>query len=221
MKPPTRGLCAPSQQLRHRHAGGVSGRSSHGRTRVSRRLSFVLRHDPGSVGISLDEKGWVDIGVLLEALAADGLVLTRRELDGLVAADDKQRFGLDEGGTRIRANQGHSVAVDLGLAVAVPPPTLYHGTVAAALESIAVRGLLRGQRHHVHLSPDTASARRVGARRGSPVALTVDAAAMSEAGIPFFRSANGVWLTAHVPARYLALDGAPLAGGTGDRTTRR
>lgn len=211
MRLPARGLCAPSQQPQQRHAGGVSGRSSHGRTRVSRRLSFVLRHNPGAIGIRLDAGGWVDVGVLLEALAAHGLVLTRRQLEDLVAANDKQRFALDQGGARIRANQGHSVAVDLGLTVAVPPPTLYHGTVAAALESIAARGLLRGQRHHVHLSPDAASARRVGARRGSPVVLIVDAAAMSGAGTPFFRSANGVWLTQHVPTRYLALDGAPLA----------
>lgn len=189
----------------------MTGRSSHGRTRVSRRLSFVLRHNPGSIGIDLEAGGWVDVDVLLKALSAHGLVVTRRQLDDLVAADDKQRFALDRGGTRIRANQGHSVAVDLGLAVAVPPPTLFHGTVPAALESITARGLLRGQRHHVHLSPDAASARRVGARRGSPVVLTIDAAAMSDAGTPFFRSANGVWLTEHVPACYLALDGAPLA----------
>ena len=187
-------------------------RGEHGRTRVSRRLSFVLRHNPGSIGINLEAGGWVDVDVLLKALASHGLVLTRRQLDDLVAADDKQRFALGQGGTRIRANQGHSVAVDLGLAVAVPPPTLFHGTVPAALESITARGLLRGQRHHVHLSPDAASARRVGARRGSPVVLTVDAAAMSDAGTPFLRSANGVWLTEHVPARYLALDGARLAG---------
>lgn len=188
---------------------------------MSRRLSFVLRHDPGNIGITLDDGGWVDVGVLLEALALHGLVLTRRQLDDLLTADDKQRFGLDEGGTRIRANQGHSVAVDLGLVAAVPPPppTLYHGTVPAALGSIAARGLLRGRRHHVHLSPDAASARRVGARRGSPVVLTVDAEAMSEAGRPFFRSVNGVWLTEHVPARFLALDGSPLARATREGTT--
>ncbi len=181
----------------------------------------MLRHDPGSIGISLDDGGWVDVGVLLKALASHGLVLARRQLDDLVAADDKQRFRLDAGGTRIRANQGHSVAVDLGLAVAVPPPTLYHGTVPAALESITARGLLRGKRHHVHLSPDAVSARRVGARRGSPVVLSVDAGAMSEAGTPFFRSANGVWLTEHVPARFLTLDGCPLAGATREGTAGR
>ena len=173
--------------------------------RVSRRLSFVLRHQPGSVGLTLDEAGWVDVDLLLGALAAHGLPLTRGDLDDVVAGNDKQRFAFDAAGRRIRASQGHSVAVDLGYAAATPPDELFHGTVARFLPAILADGLRPGRRHAVHLSADAATARVVGGRRGRPVVLRVDAAGLAAAGARFARSANGVWLVDVVPPDYVAL----------------
>jgi putative RNA 2'-phosphotransferase len=172
--------------------------------RVSKRLSYVLRHRPDSVGVTLDEAGWADIDALLAALAAHGLRLTRDELEHAVAANDKRRFAFDETGTRIRASQGHSVRVDLGYADEPPPAELFHGTVERFLPAILTEGLRPGRRHAVHLSPDVATARAVGGRRGRPVVLRVDSAAMVADGHTFTRSANGVWLTDAVPPRYLS-----------------
>ncbi|HEX6970060.1 MAG TPA: RNA 2'-phosphotransferase [Micromonosporaceae bacterium] len=170
--------------------------------RLSKRLSKVLRHDPGQVGLVLDPAGWVPVSDLLAALGIE-----RAELDAVVAENDKQRFAVErgpDGVERIRANQGHSVPVDLGLRPIRPPERLYHGTSAAALDSIHATGLHRGKRHHVHLSADVTSAIRVGARRRGTVAvITVDSAAMARDGYVFYRSANGVWLTDAVPPAYL------------------
>jgi putative RNA 2'-phosphotransferase len=172
---------------------------------LSRKLSYVLRHNPDSLGLTLDEAGWVDVAALLAGLAADGAPITRTELNELVAGSDKQRFALDSGGDRIRAQQGHSVPVALGLPARTPPPVLYHGTVASFLSSITSQGLTRQGRHHVHLSADRATARRVAARRGTPVVLTIDAAAMAADGHAFYLSGNGVWLVDAVPPGYLAV----------------
>ncbi|MFF9628508.1 MULTISPECIES: RNA 2'-phosphotransferase [Streptomyces] len=169
--------------------------------KVSKYLSRHLRHQPERIGLVLDEQGWVAVDDLLRALARHGVPLTRTELEHVVATNDKRRFALD--GDRIRASQGHTVAVDLGLPPAVPPSLLHHGTVAAALEAIRAEGLRPMNRHHVHLSPDRETAVRVGSRRGRPVVLTVDAGAMHRDGHVFHVSANGVWLTAHVPPRHL------------------
>ena len=166
--------------------------------RTSKRLSRVLRHDPGSVGLALDEHGWVPVADLLTALR-----LTRAELDHVVAGNDKRRYAYDETGTRIRASQGHSVPVDLGHAPAVPPAELFHGTAERFVPAIVTQGLRPGARHAVHLSQDRETAERVGARRGRPVVLRVDAAAMTRDGAAFTRSANGVWLVDAVPPRYL------------------
>lgn len=174
---------------------------------MSKRLSFVLRHQPDSIGITLDEAGWVAVDELLPALARSGLRLSRAELDAVVAANDKRRFAFDESGTRIRASQGHSVPVALGYRSQIPPGVLFHGTVQRFLPAILDEGLRPGNRHAVHLSPDVATATTVGRRRGRPVVLRVDAAAMVADGFAFTRSANGVWLTDAVPARYLAVDG--------------
>lgn len=171
--------------------------------RISKFLSLVLRHDPSRIGITLDEAGWVDVDVLLAAAAAHGVSLSRDGLRELVASSDKQRFALSADGARIRANQGHSVPVDLQLVPREPPARLYHGTVEAALDGIRAQGLVRRARHHVHLSPDLETATKVGARRGAPVILTVRAADMHAAGHTFYCSANGVWLTEHVPARFI------------------
>jgi putative RNA 2'-phosphotransferase len=171
--------------------------------RVSKRLSYVLRHRPESIGVALDAAGWVDVGTLLAALAATGLPLTRPELEQVVAADDKRRFAFDATGTRIRASQGHSVPVSLGYEATRPPDELFHGTVGRVVPAILREGLRPGNRHAVHLSPDVGTARAVGARRGRPVVLRVDAAGMAADGWSFSRSANGVWLVAAVPPSYL------------------
>jgi putative RNA 2'-phosphotransferase len=180
--------------------------------RVSKRLSFVLRHRPDSVGLVLDEAGWADVGALLGALAAHGLPLTRAELERVVAGDDKRRFAFDDTGDRIRASQGHSVPVALGYAPEPPPAVLFHGTVERNLPAIRAEGLRPGSRHAVHLSPDVETARRVGSRRGRPVVLRVDAAAMAADGAAFSRSANGVWLVDAVLPRYLSEPGRPATG---------
>jgi putative RNA 2'-phosphotransferase len=174
--------------------------------RVSKRLSYVLRHRPSSIGVTLDDAGWADVARLLAALAAHGLPLTRAELDHVVATNDKQRFAFDASGTRIRASQGHSRPVDLGCVPETPPSELFHGTVARFVPAILAEGLKPGRRHAVHLSADVATARVVGGRRGDPVVLRVDAAAMAGDGHRFTRSANGVWLVDAVPPRYLSSD---------------
>lgn len=180
----------------------VMKRTEH--VRASKRLSLVLRHAPERIGISLSPDGWVAVDELLAALARDGLPLTRAQLDEIVRHSDKQRFAFDATGTRIRANQGHSVPVELGLPEATPPPVLYHGTVERSLAAIEHDGLRPMRRHHVHLSATHDTATAVGARRGTPVVLTVDTAAMVKAGYRFQVSANGVWLVGHVPPEYLS-----------------
>lgn len=178
-----------------------------GRAADSRLLAYVLRHHPESIGITLDAAGWVAVDELLAAAARHGHPLSAQALREILDAPGKRRFEVDGG--RIRAAQGHSVAVDLGLAPVPPPAVLYHGTVARFLPAIRAEGLLPGERNHVHLSADTATATAVGARRGRPVVLEVDAAGMHAAGHEFFRAANGVWLTARVPPAFLR----QLAGG--------
>ncbi|MGW5126877.1 RNA 2'-phosphotransferase [Streptomyces sp. NPDC004069] len=169
--------------------------------KVSKYLARHLRHQPGRIGLTLDEGGWVEIGTLITAAAAHGFRFTREELDHVVATNDKRRFAIE--GSRIRASQGHTIDIDLGLPTATPPPYLYHGTVVRNLEAICSEGLRPMDRHDVHLSPDRETATRVGARRGRPVVLAVDAAAMHRDGHVFRVSANGVWLTQSVPPRYL------------------
>ncbi|MFI9601810.1 RNA 2'-phosphotransferase [Streptomyces sp. NPDC052043] len=169
--------------------------------KVSKYLARHLRHQPGRIGLTLDEGGWVEIGTLITAAAAHGFRFTREELDHVVATNDKRRFAIE--GSRIRASQGHTIDIDLGLPTATPPPYLYHGTVVRNLEAIRSEGLRPMDRHDVHLSPDRETATRVGARRGRPVVLAVDAAAMHRDGHVFRVSANGVWLTQSVPPRYL------------------
>lgn len=173
--------------------------------RTSKFLSLVLRHDPTSIGIVLDEAGWTSVASLLAALAKHGYPLTRDELEELVRSSDKQRFALSEDGTRIRANQGHSVEVDLELPAATPPARLYHGTVPKVLDAIREQGLRKGTRQHVHLSADLETASNVGARRGKPVIVVVRAQEMAATGHLFYRSANGVWLTDFVPPEFLEL----------------
>ena len=174
------------------------------RTRISKFLSKHLRHAPDAIGIALDAAGWTDIDALLAACAAQGVVLDRAGLADIVAASPKQRFAIDATGRRIRANQGHSVPVALGLPVLDPPAVLYHGTGAATVDVIVREGLRPMSRHAVHLSPDVNTATAVGARHGRPVVLVIDAARMVAAGHQFARSENGVWLVDTVPPEFLA-----------------
>ncbi|CAL9503732.1 putative RNA 2'-phosphotransferase [Streptomyces sp. enrichment culture] len=184
--------------------------------KVSKYLSKHLRHQPERIGLTLDEAGWVEIDTLIAAATAHGFRFTREELDHVVAANDKRRFAVE--GTRIRASQGHSVEVDLGLPPATPPARLHHGTIARHLDAIRAEGLRPMNRHAVHLSPDRETATRVGARRGRPVVLTVDAEAMHRDGHVFHVSANGVWLTPSVPPRYLSIpEAADLPSSSGSR----
>ncbi|MFF5990537.1 RNA 2'-phosphotransferase [Prauserella flavalba] len=171
--------------------------------RVSKRLALHLRHAPERIGIELEEGGWVGVDALLAALGRHGLPLTRAELAEVVERNDKRRFAFDDSGTRIRASQGHSVAVELDLPVSIPPAALFHGTVSRFLPAILREGLRPMRRHDVHLSATRSTAMTVGARRGEPVLLRVDAAAMAAEGHEFRVSANGVWLTRHVPPGYL------------------
>ncbi|GAA0230017.1 RNA 2'-phosphotransferase [Saccharothrix mutabilis subsp. mutabilis] len=164
--------------------------------RLSKRMSKHLRHQPERLGLTLDAAGWVDLDEFVRELGT-----THEDVREVVARNDKQRFTI--AGGRIRANQGHTVAVDLDLPSAEPPAVLYHGTVARYLPDIMRDGLLPMTRHDVHLSATVDTAVRVGARRGKPVVLEVDAAAMHAAGHEFRVSANGVWLTATVPPGYL------------------
>ncbi|HUS13709.1 MAG TPA: RNA 2'-phosphotransferase [Chloroflexia bacterium] len=171
--------------------------------KVSKYLSKHLRHQPQRLGLTLAPGGWVPVADLLAACARQGMALGRAELDEVVARNNKQRFAYDPTGTLIRANQGHSVPVDLELEPQVPPRVLYHGTATHVLETIRREGLRKMARHHVHLSREVETARRVGGRHGRPVVLAVDSAAMHAAGHVFYCSENGVWLTDTVPAQYL------------------
>lgn len=153
---------------------------------LSKKLSYLLRHHPESVGLTTDQEGWVDVSLLLQKLTENGWDVTRTMLDTVVATNEKKRFVYNEDGTRIRASQGHSIEVNLGLAEQTPPALLYHGTADKHLTSILEKGLLAGSRQHVHLTDDTATARQVGQRHGKPVILHVDAAAMAAEGHIFY-----------------------------------
>lgn len=172
-------------------------------TRVSKFLSLVLRHDPQKAGLILDEAGWIPVDELLAGCARAGVTFSREELQIVVTENDKKRFAFSPDGARIRASQGHSIEVELEYEPLVPPEVLFHGTADRFLASIRQSGLLKQSRNHVHLSLDRDTAVKVGTRHGRPVVLTVSAGKMHEAGHVFYRSANGVWLTEHVPTEFL------------------
>ncbi|WP_405579993.1 RNA 2'-phosphotransferase [Streptomyces sp. NBC_01190] len=172
---------------------------------VSKFLSMVLRHKPETIGVVLDEGGWLDVDVLIAACAGRGRRFSRADLDHVVATNNKQRFAFSADGRRIRASQGHSVAVELGLTPAAPPDVLYHGTAAATVPLILREGLKPMGRQQVHLSADRETAVRVGSRHGRPAVLEVAAAALAGAGHTFWVSANGVWLTDAVPPERLRI----------------
>ena len=172
---------------------------------LSKFLSLILRHEPGKVGLVLEEGGWVEVSMLVLALQTAGHRVDESLLHQVVRENDKQRFSFNEDSSKIRANQGHSIPVELGLQPISPPEILYHGTATRFLESIVVTGLHSQRRTHVHLSPDIDTAVKVGARHGKPVVLKVQSGQMATDGFLFYQSDNGVWRTGHVPGRYRQL----------------
>ncbi len=168
------------------------------RDSTGRFLALILRHNPSVAGITLDAHGWADADELISKLG-----ITRSFLEEIVRLDNKQRYTFSDDGTKIRANQGHSVDVDVELEEALPPDVLYHGTGEKFVASIDETGLVPKSRLYVHLSSDYSTAASVGARHGRPVVYTVDTRRMSKDGFSFFLSKNGVWLTKSVPVEYL------------------
>ena len=169
--------------------------------RSSKFLSLVLRHKPETIGITLDENGWVSVDKLLEALAQHNRTMTESELNELVRTNDKQRFIIE--GSRIRANQGHSVSIDLALEPRRPPAKLFHGTAERFIDKILNQGLRKMSRQHVHLSTNIEIASKVGIRHGKLALLEIDTARMYDEGCLFYLSENGVWLVENVPTNYI------------------
>lgn len=174
------------------------------RTASGRLIALILRHKPETIGIKLDEHGWADVDELLNGVNRTHS-LTREQLEEIVRTDNKQRFSFNEDKTKLRANQGHSVSVDVELQETEPPEFLYHGTGEKSVASIMKTGLLPGNRLYVHLSSDKDTAIKVGSRHGKPFVFTVSSGQMYRDRYKFFRSVNGVWLTKKVEAKYLTM----------------
>lgn len=170
--------------------------------KLGRFLSLVLRHDPGAAGITLDEHGWADVSELLAGVNRTGRKIDMDTLERIVRENNKRRYSFNEDHTKIRANQGHSISVDVELKEMEPPRYLYHGTATRFFPAIQREGIRKMSRQHVHLSGDFETAMAVGKRHGSPMVITIDARAMVRDGASFYRSENGVWLCEHVPVKY-------------------
>ena len=171
---------------------------------VSKFLSYILRHEPQAIGLTLDREGWAEIDALIAGAKQAGQTLDVELIRAVVDSSDKKRFALSDDGVRIRAVQGHSTdTVAIQREPKQPPEFLYHGTATRSLDSILAEGLRPGQRHHVHLSEDVSTATAVGQRYGNPVVLKIEALRMHSQGLEFFQADNGVWLTGHVPISYL------------------
>ncbi|WP_299473060.1 RNA 2'-phosphotransferase [uncultured Roseibium sp.] len=173
-------------------------------TKISKQLSYWLRHCPQDAGLALSETGWANVDAVLKALSDKGVSCDAAKLGNVVALNDKQRFEFSEDGTMIRARQGHSLKIDLELTPVPPPDLLFHGTAERFLSSILHVGLKPMKRHHVHLSDNVDTAIKVGKRHGKPVVLAVDAGKMAGDGDLFYRTENGVWLTSSVPTACLS-----------------
>jgi putative RNA 2'-phosphotransferase len=173
------------------------------RIKLSKFLSLILRHKPEAVGLVLDDGGWAEVDQLIATCGRAGRPLTREALEQIVREGEKTRFALSEDGRRIRANYGHSIAVDLGLEPQIPPEHLFHGTATSNLGSITARGIGPGGRCFVHLSADELTAVSVGRRHGTPIVLRVRARQMHQIGFTFYHSESGIWLTEHVPREYI------------------
>lgn len=174
-------------------------------TAVSKFISLVLRHKPETIGLTLDANGWADTTELINKMNSNGRAITAEIVDYAVATNSKKRFAFNDDKTKIRASQGHSLAVDLQLQPVKPPAQLYHGTGVQFVSSILKTGIEKRNRQYVHLSSDKETAIIVGKRHGNPAVLLADAAAMDKDGFDFYLSENKVWLTEHVPVRYLKL----------------
>jgi len=170
---------------------------------ISKLLSYILRHSPETIKLKLDENGWADVNELIAKFDLYDLTLDFELLQYVVENNDKKRFAFNEEKTRIRASQGHSIAVELNLNETEPLAYLYHGTVEKFLTDIKLQGLQKMSRQHVHLSADRETANKVGGRRGKPVILTISSGEMHKAGYKFYLSDNNVWLTDVVPAEYI------------------
>lgn len=166
-------------------------------------MSLVLRHKPDEIGLIIDNEGWARVDELISKMNKKGIVVNFQIIDEVVQTNDKKRFAFNEDKTLIRANQGHSIEIELNLTAVTPPDTLYHGTAEKYLESILRTGLQKQRRQHVHLSATVETAKAVGGRHGKPVILIVDAKAMYKAGLEFYLSENKVWLTDAVPVEYI------------------
>ena len=180
-----------------------SGRAG-SKTKTSRFISMILRHKPETIGITLDEHGWADVQELIDGINhSGGHSLDMELLEEIVRTDEKQRYSFNEDHTLIRANQGHSIPVDVELEKRTPPDILWHGTGEKYVDSIDVQGLIPKSRLYVHLSTDRETAKKVGSRHGRPVIYEIDCRQMAEDGYVFFESANHIWLTKEVPVKYL------------------
>ena len=172
--------------------------------RASKFLSYVLRHHPELINLTLDTQGWANTQELIEKATRGDHVLTFEQLVEIVETNDKQRFSFNEDRSQIRTNQGHSLQfIDLKMETQAPPEILYHGSVGKFVDSIKEHGLQKGSRQYVHLSIEIQTAIEVGSRRGKPVVLTVQAMKMYNAGYQFYLSDNQIWLTEHVPSEFL------------------
>ncbi|PJJ64574.1 RNA 2'-phosphotransferase [Chryseobacterium geocarposphaerae] len=172
--------------------------------RISKFLSLILRHQPKTINLTLDENGWANVDELREKCSKRNINFTLEELDEVVETNDKKRFIFNEDKTQIRANQGHSIDIDLALKPQQPPEFLYHGTAQTNIDSILEKGIEKRNRQHVHLSQDKETATKVGMRHGKPVILTIRTGKMFEDGILFYLSENKVWLTDFVAAKYIS-----------------
>ncbi|MDU1891779.1 MAG: RNA 2'-phosphotransferase [Dysgonomonas sp.] len=173
--------------------------------RIGKFLSLVLRHEPQKIGIELDENGWADVSELIVKCARKNIRFNMKELEEIVVTNDKKRYSFNEDKTKIRANQGHSINIDLGLTPVEPPEFLFHGTAERSYASIMEDGIKRVSRQHVHLSKDKETAHKVGSRHGRPIILTILSGQMYRDGFEFFVSENGVWLTDYVEAKYISV----------------
>lgn len=171
---------------------------------ISKLLSLVLRHKPEGIGLQLDNNGWADVNELLTKLEKKNVEISMNELKEIVETNDKKRFVFNEDSTRIRANQGHSIEIDLALTPTPPPAFLYHGTAEKNLNSIFENGIQKMNRQHVHLSKDKETALKVGLRHGKALVLTILSGQMQQDGIDFYQSENGVWLTDFVATQYIS-----------------
>lgn len=169
---------------------------------IGKYIALILRHKPETIGISLDEHGWADVQKLIEGIRKD-YDFDMSMLEQIVSNDKKQRYSFNEDKSLIRANQGHSIPVDVELEKKIPPEVLYHGTAVKYEVSIDKQGLIPKSRLYVHLSADIETATVVGKRHGNPVIYKVLSAEMQKSGYSFYQSVNGVWLTKQVPVEYL------------------